>query len=221
MGIVLWGWEFGRDYELSIYIFIKLSLLFYCMGDTLKSKLDALHMIKSDVASAGVELGSGEFRKIELAAWSNFYRGNPMAQDVAKGNDSYLERIKPVVEKYDSYLERAFLPSREDGFDKNALGVFSSINGVGVGYIDPQPFNIEKRRKDFRGSQKAHIIFGLCSGGAIAIPSLMLGAIMAPVTYLAFSLYAGSTDDSTMKIYLSNMQKIAGDAEVFLRENSK
>ncbi len=61
-----------------------------------------------------------------------FYARNRLAFDVARGEDSYVSRIGPILKKYDSFRARAFAPVLDPEFDELVRKVVGSMNGVGV-----------------------------------------------------------------------------------------
>jgi len=147
-----------------------------------------------------------------------------LAYDVASGKESYVELIKPIEEKYNSFWKKILVPRTDGTFDNKVRRVIESMNNVGVNYINPERFTIDGRRRN----NKSHL---LISGGTglftAAMPKLIEwsstadynnpGNLFVPII-ATVAMYIGCK----LKVYfytnLEYLQEFAQDTDKFLRQ---
>ena len=70
-----------------------------------------------------------------------------LAYDVASGKESYVELIKPIEEKYNSFWKKILVPRTDGTFDNKVRRVIESMNNVGLEYINPEKFTTDRKRR--------------------------------------------------------------------------
>ena len=137
-------------------------------------------------------LGPGVFdhSALRTQTLATFYQGNQLAHAVALGNDSYEERVAPILARYDTIYGKAFAPTQDDVFDMN-VRVIESMNSVGVVKFDSERVTTEGIREEISLYNKL-----TCGVGAI------LGLFTTPVVYRFLESVGSGYEEAALGAYV-------------------
>ena len=114
----------------------------------LTSRLHELRQLDGFVEKYRIDLPQGTLSDLKDGVFRDFYKSDSLAYNVARGRDSYVVRMEPIGEKYNTFWKKVLAPDMDEGFDENVWSVLNSMNNVGVGIsLDSERFTTEGRRK--------------------------------------------------------------------------
>ncbi len=204
------------------------------MEGTLKERLERLEKTTGRVDPILVKLLSPEaISSAKNEVLVEFYTDNPIAYSVARGEDSYQEKIKPILEKYDvPFLRKMFSPKSDDQFDLETIATIESLNEVGIAgtfqdlklfpslsYTD---FTTKGRKGNIKYFNGLVLAFGGALGGLFylltdaqtittfqkVVPPAILG-----LTYLAIT----PSNATRLNEHLNSLEEVAKLSDDYLR----
>ncbi len=119
------------------------------MADILALKLSDLEMIRRESEHYEVGVSEEGLASAERKIWKDFLDSDNIAKRVALREDSYLDLIRPIQEKYDTWWKRVWFPKKDPEFDEHVQSVIASIDGVGVSYPEAEYYTTAGRRRYF------------------------------------------------------------------------
>ena len=112
-----------------------------------------------------------------------FYEANPLAEQVAKGETSYMQSIRPILDMYGGLVQKMFAFRKNEDVDEQIRDVVDSMNQVGV--------RVEANAKRYTTADIRR--WWAIMEGFFSFLGVSLGSSLA-VTYL--SIYSSYKSDS-------------------------
>jgi len=193
------------------------------MEDTLVEIIGELEEFGNLGKKFEYDLDEKKLRNAEIKKLRKFYQENSLVCKVVEGKGSYVELIKPIEEKYNSFWKKIRVPKIDKTFDNEVRRVIESMNNVGVEYINPENFTTDVKRIQNK-------ITLLSSGGAglffAALPILCGGSytanynsnIFVPIM-IAGGMYLGLKLIGYTGTKLVHLQKSAQKTDEFLTQH--
>ncbi|MFA6462060.1 MAG: hypothetical protein WCV90_07390 [Candidatus Woesearchaeota archaeon] len=204
------------------------------MEGTLKERLEGLDNTREVVDPLLASLLSpGIITSAKNEVLRDFYTENPIAYSVARGEDSYQDRIKPILNKYDlPFWKKMFSPKPDDQFDLETIATIESLNEVGIAgsfqdlklfpslsYTD---FTTEGRKGNIRYFNGLVLAFGGALGGLFYLltdaQTITLFQKVVPPAILGLTYLALTPSNATrLNEHLTSLKEIAKESDDFLR----
>ncbi len=198
---------------------------------TLREQLNALNGLEQQVGSLFVDnpfftKADNKFSSASEAVLMTFLQHNPLVYAVAKGEESYVRKIQPICERYDSVWKRVRLSVKDEAFDTYVDEILGSMNSVGEVSMPVDNFKLTSRREEFLQLNKSSGVMGLMMGSLFGAPPYfseitygkLLGVGIFSLSVLGFpglinGIQSGKTHSFVKELYLD-----AEKTDTFLRE---
>jgi len=173
---------------------------------------------------AKVSIDVQDVRKKQIKMVRRYIDNDDIAKKVLEGETTYVELLKPAMEKYASQIKNVFKPDLDEDFDQQIKDVMRSMYDVGTAFTFREKeeyilyLTTEYIRNEYAKSDKKSIPSSI-GGVVLTGASVAVSFAFIPLAIFALAVHplARSWKSTNLKMNLSNLKYSAKRSDKFIQ----